>query len=162
MKTIRNNTFETNSSSCHSVTLISKSDYKSLQDKIKYPYDVDFWYEEHESTIIKLPSDKLRTVEEIYQDLTKVLNDTTKELSEYLQEHEKVVKENWSVDYVKKCLANPNDYDNDIIESFWEYFNYSDIASDKLKIIRELDEIIDENHIEEFNDTYIFEGDIEC
>ena len=159
MKTIRSNVFETNSSSCHSVTLISKSDYESLQDGVKYPYDVDFWYDEHESTIIKLPSDKFRTVEEIYQDLTNVLNDTT---SEYLQEDKKVVKENWSVDYVKKCLANPYDYNNDIINSFWEYFSYSDIASDKLNIISKLDEIIDKNSIQEFNDTYIFEGDIEC
>jgi hypothetical protein len=116
---VRKSVFETNSSSCHTLTLGRKSDFDKLKSK-DYVYTECIEYESNGMTFFhELNGSSIIPIEKVIDDIRKFLNKL------FFSDHEslfKQIKENFK-NLEKKQVTNKVWYDF-IIDSLWFFNEY--------------------------------------
>lgn len=117
MKTIRRGTFETNSSSCHSITIFEDGkDWEDFKNHLVYINRGMYDMEEHAERVNIITKENrdeyIVSIDHLYDKLTGILNDTPHLISShYVQYNEKdeyifnYLKNNWSVELMMKILT---------------------------------------------------------
>lgn len=120
MKTIRKNVFETNSSSCHAVV------YANDADELERFKQGKLWFDSY--------SNKLRTPEELYEDLKGELNDSmpedfTFEVFRFLIKYPDMARDFW-ISPVHACgIISSSVYTYSELESMTQNWTYSDFGN---------------------------------
>ena len=99
MKTIRNNVFETNSSSCHSITILTDSEYEKFRNN-------ELVYNTYYDQVISLKDYCINTIEN--------LTDSLDNYVESLEKYDKVKHESWelSKEELQEKISNINNLKN--------------------------------------------------
>ena len=142
MKTLRSNVFETNSSSCHSFTMISEEDFEQLKtlDYVLVNFNRDIC--EHESFIESVDHINIKTPKEAAEMFRSQVESFSGEVPDYYVEYVAFMKENWGEELVRYILFDdskeiqeklsnykfsneygPDDYE--LREIMHDYFNVS-------------------------------------
>lgn len=121
MKYIRRGTFETNSSSCHSITIFQDGkDWEDFKNHLVYINRGMYDMEEHTERVNFITKENrdeyIVNIDHLYDKLTEILNDTPRLInSHYVQYNEKdeyifnYLKKNWSAELMMKILVGKCD-----------------------------------------------------
>lgn len=121
MKYIRRGTFETNSSSCHSITIFQDGkDWEDFKNHLVYINRGMYDMEEHTERVNFITKENrdeyIVNIDHLYDKLTELLNDTPRLInSHYVQYNEKdeyifnYLKKNWSAELMMKILVGKCD-----------------------------------------------------
>ena len=121
MKYIRQGTFETNSSSCHSITIFQDGkDWEDFKNHLVYINRGMYDMEEHAERVNIITKENrdeyIVSIDHLYDELTEILNNTPSlRNSSYVQYNEKDVyifnylKKNWSAELMMKILVGKSD-----------------------------------------------------
>lgn len=121
MKYIRRGTFETNSSSCHSITIFQDGkDWDDFKNHLVYINRGMYDMEEHAERVNFITKENrdeyIVSIDRLYDKLTEILNDTPRLInSHYVQYNEKdeyifnYLKKNWSHELMMKILVGKCD-----------------------------------------------------
>ena len=121
MKYIRRGTFETNSSSCHSITIFHDGkDWEDFKNHLTYINRGMYDMEEHTERVNFITKENrdeyIVSIDHLYDKLTEILNDTPRLISShYVQYNEKdeyifnYLKKNWSSELMMKILVGKGD-----------------------------------------------------
>lgn len=121
MKYIRRGTFETNSSSCHSITIFQDGkDWEDFKNHLVYINRGMYDMEEHVERVNFITKENrdeyIVSIDHLYDKLTEILNDTPRLISShYVQYNEKdeyifnYLKKNWSAELMMKILVGKCD-----------------------------------------------------
>lgn len=121
MKYIRHGTFETNSSSCHSITIFQDGkDWEDFKNHLVYINRGMYDMEEHTERVNFITKENrdeyIVNIDHLYDKLTEILNDTPRLInSHYVQYNEKdeyifnYLKKNWSAELMMKILVGKCD-----------------------------------------------------
>lgn len=121
MKYIRRGTFETNSSSCHSITIFQDGkDWEDFKNHLIYINRGMYDMEEHAERVNFITKENrdeyIVSIDHLYDKLTEILNDTPRLInSHYVQYNEKdeyifnYLKKNWSAELMMKILVGKCD-----------------------------------------------------
>lgn len=120
MKTIRYNTFETNSSSCHSVTICGQDKLKEFMDKKVIAFS-DYEGDSDSGRTMTVPDAKFIPIEQVFTKLKTTTempdNDTDQKNLEFLQKSESFTLEKFSeILFNDDTISGPDEYDIDTYE----------------------------------------------
>lgn len=120
MKTIRFGTFETNSSSCHSITIFEDGkDWEDFKNHLvcinRGMYDMEEHVERINFITKENRDEYLVSIDHLYDRITQVLEDTPNLRSSYYIQYNdkdeylfKYLKKNWSIDLMNKIIFGKN------------------------------------------------------